>query len=81
LGERCRIFDAPTWTIEQDKASPTSVPVGVTETNRPRGMWGNEDAKFAARSRWRHMFSWQMTILKKGPQKKSVSDLDPSSFF
>jgi hypothetical protein len=45
------------------------------------GVWGNENGKVAARSRKRHMFSWQMLILKKGPQKKSVPDLDPSSFF
>jgi hypothetical protein len=44
-------------------------------------MWGNEDAKFAARSKTRDMFVMQMTILKKGPQKKSVPDLDPSPFW
>ena len=53
----CRIFDALTWTVEQDRASPTLVLVRVTETRRPRGMWGNEDEKSAARSRWRHIYS------------------------
>jgi len=53
----CRIFDSLTWTVEQDGASPTSVVVGFTETRRPRGMWGNEDEKSAARSRWRHIYS------------------------
>ena len=64
----CRIFDALTWTVEQDGASPTSVVVGFTETRRPRGMLGNEGGKFAARSRWRHMFSCMRRVLKKAPQ-------------
>ena len=64
----CRIFDARTWTVEQDGASPTSVVVVFTETRRPREMLGNEGGKFAARSRWRHMFSCMRRVLKKAPQ-------------